>query len=1060
MLVSQNANLAKIAARSLSLSERLSVGEISGTLEDFDAATFFAQWDEATGGKLEARLAQLSLSREEVHRRLAVAPETNLEMRWLEILAAALDHTDAITPELRDPVFTPGAPVLFEEALLPFVLVARRELTAHVTPGLLSDTALIELERALLRQLSGLARRVFWLEFSVFRAERSFGLFFASLAPELQNATDNNPPRRDIYDAWLQKLAQDGLVTLFERYSALARLLATVTYNWIAAHTEFYTRLTADLPLIRETWSAIADRVVNVQPALSDPHRGGRSVIGVEFECGLQLIYKPRNLAVEAAFSGLLDWCNAQNPTLDFKSLRVLNLASHGWVERAPEIPTSADQRPAYYRRTGMLLAALYLLRGADYHYQNLLTCGEYPVAIDQEGLLYPEIHNPLEDSATGLAHREFSRTVLRIGLLPAWNGSENGGASDVSALGGSASGTRANWLHPNTDRMAFRNSPATPESRVAEPQADYVNQIIAGFEEVYGLFLAHRAELLRPGSPLTAFVGVPTRFVFRNTQLYATLAQNSLEPKHLRDGLSRSLQLERLSRAFLCNSLPAAQSEVLTAEMAALQNGDIPIFGVNSAKTDLQLEDTGGEASNLFAQPGYEQVIEQFTKWDESDLARQTGYIHASFYAQRATDAAQNPTLSVSIPETALELTSVEFSEAALELGLRLENQALRDGKAATWIFLGYDKRINRYRLNPLDFTLYSGLGGVALFLAGLAHVTGEKRFGELARGAWETRLPLLRQSEYVRRAIKQLGIGGGLGVGGLLYSLVRCGTLLKDAELIETAGNLLRLDGDLIANDKKYDLIFGAGGAILSLLSLYATTNDPRALAQAQLCGEHLLNYRTTDAETGLRAWTTIDGKLATGFSHGAAGIAYALLKLGAATGETAFGAAAREAIAWENSRYAENVRNWLYYRATPEQPTAWTTWCHGATGIGLARVAGLPYHDTSAVRDDINRALDTTVSYGLRDIDHLCCGNFGRGELFVEAARRLNNPAWLATARTWGSQLVARARQGEGYRILPGASGDAYSPGFFQGTSGVGYALLRLADPSALPSALLWE
>jgi lantibiotic modifying enzyme len=53
-------------------------------------------------------------------------------------------------------------------------------------------------------------------------------------------------------------------------------------------------------------------------------------------------------------------------------------------------------------------------------------------------------------------------------------------------------------------------------------------------------------------------------------------------------------------------------------------------------------------------------------------------------------------------------------------------------------------------------------------------------------------------------------------------------------------------------------------------------------------------------------------------------------------------------------------------------------------------------------------------------------------------------------------WG---VARAQKMGGYHF-PNLPVFAFSPSFFQGTAGIGYQLLRLAHPDALPSVLLWE
>jgi len=74
------------------------------------------------------------------------------------------------------------------------------------------------------------------------------------------------------------------------------------------------------------------------------------------------------------------------------------------------------------------------------------------------------------------------------------------------------------------------------------------------------------------------------------------------------------------------------------------------------------------------------------------------------------------------------------------------------------------------------------------------------------------------------------------------------------------------------------------------ISYLILYNVSNDPKVLSQASICGWHLLDNRLSSS-SDKRTWATLERKLMTGFSHVAAGIAYALLRLHRVTGETAF-------------------------------------------------------------------------------------------------------------------------------------------------------------------------
>ncbi len=90
----------------------------------------------------------------------------------------------------------------------------------------------------------------------------------------------------------------------------------------------------------------------------------------------------------------------------------------------------------------------------------------------------------------------------------------------------------------------------------------------------------------------------------------------------------------------------------------------------------------------------------------------------------------------------------------------------------------------------------------------------------------------------------------------------------------------------------------------------------------------------------------------------------------------------------------------------------------------------------------------------------VDHLCCGAFGRVETLFTAGRVLSRPDLTALASALAARVVATARQQGSYFLFSGMPDETYSPGFFQGVSGIGYELLRLAYPDILPSVLVWE
>ncbi len=93
----------------------------------------------------------------------------------------------------------------------------------------------------------------------------------------------------------------------------------------------------------------------------------------------------------------------------------------------------------------------------------------------------------------------------------------------------------------------------------------------------------------------------------------------------------------------------------------------------------------------------------------------------------------------------------------------------------------------------------------------------------------------------------------------------------------------------------------------------------------------------------------------------SHGAAGYAYALASAATVTGREDFADAARECIEFERANFDAERGDWRDFRVT--EPHWRSQWCHGAVGIGLARL-GMTKRaaaEPDTVLADIDDALD---------------------------------------------------------------------------------------------------
>jgi len=281
----------------------------------------------------------------------------------------------------------------------------------------------------------------------------------------------------------------------------------------------------------------------------------------------------------------------------------------------------------------------------------------------------------------------------------------------------------------------------------------------------------------------------------------------------------------------------------------------------------------------------------------------------------------------------------------------------------------------------------------------------------------------------------------------------------LWDDAALLGEAHVLAADVAHLVATDHMLDVIGGSAGAIAALAVLHQISPSEALQSAAIACGEQLLAKRQPQAH-GL-AWTThVDASQPlTGFSHGAAGIAWALLKLAALSGQERFRSTALAALAYERSTFIPEMANWPDFRIAPGKdpsvPCCELAWCHGAPGIALARIDSLPYLDDRETHDEIALALRTTLTAKQGRNHCLCHGDLGNIEILRHGAEALGDDG----LRAEGERLAREALQTIAERGCR-CGGRTYlaPPGLMVGLAGIGYAALRLARPDEVPSVLV--
>lgn len=852
---------------------------------------------------------------------------------------------------------------------------------------------------------------------------------------------------------------------LFSEYPVLARQLVCCIENWINFSAEFLDRLAADWAEITRLFShgSNSGQLAEAAAGAGDTHRRGRSVVIARFEGGLKLVYKPRSIAVDVHFQKFLHWVNAKGASPQLRTLKLLNREGYGWVEFVQIAGCQRKEEVAcFYERLGAYLAILYVLEATDFHFENLLACGEHPVLVDLEALFHPrlrEFDTNLPDLR--MASRAKSRSVLRTGLLPKRIGTRGDSIGmELSGIGYAAGQVRENvlqWTSEGTDAMAAIKQPFLTPGGHNRPSLDgaeidvreYVEPIISGFTQAYDLFLANKNELLslREDGPLSCFAQDEIRVVPRATQGYGMLLSHMLHPDYLRDALDRERLLDLLWAGMEENSylLP-----LIGAERRDLMEGDIPIFTTRPASNDI-FTSTGEKIDGFLEKTGLDLSRKTVEALGLEDLHKQIWFIRASvatldLQKDELTRKYYKPVWPSSIVDRK-QLAPRLIGEAC-RIGDRLEELALQEEHHASWIGFAYVNKI--WSLDPLFEDLYGGSSGIILALAYLGSF-GCDKFTNLAHRALNTlRMRLENSHEHIR------SIGAFDGWGGMIYMLSHLAALWRDTELISYANSMVDRLPELVKKDKSLDIIGGSAGCIGALLALDQVAASDKALTVAAQCADLLIS-KVQWMEHGAAWFNNIETvRPITGFAHGAAGIAWALLELAGRTGNQKYKDTAIYAIEYEHAQYSSATGNWTD-AATEEAgdkvgPSM--AWCHGAPGIGLARLAALKHINHPLIHHDLERAIQATLNYGPGANHCLCHGDLGNLDFLFQASQATGNRELVQKVDEWTNQILASMNK---YGWLCGVPLAVESPALMNGLAGICLGLLRMAEPDRVPSVL---
>lgn len=786
--------------------------------------------------------------------------------------------------------------------------------------------------------------------------------------------------------------------------------------------------------LVEATSSAVADgrlppdatgggrtALRHIGYGLGDTHAGGQVVCRLTFAGGRVLIYKPRSMDVEQAYTEFVQRVNAATG-FALPVLRVWRGAGCGWQEYADQEP--ATESADYFRTAGRLLGVLNLLRASDMHYENVLNHRGLPVVVDAESL-FAVNHRAGTGGATSAETAALAHTVFSTGFLPTRisDPADPAASIDIGFLGyvpGQQAVTAVPTLEGfGTDRprvTLVTGSVETPAIRPATVSRGLeLDQLCRGFAECWDWAAGNRDQVASWMREL--FADLPTRAVLEATSKYYKLLRTATHPTFQQSTTAKRMLLHRIG----LGRLDHFTAPVVRAEIDDLLQGDIPFFTLRTGSTWVHHRDR-----------------------PLADVLRHTPLEQAVIGLREMSDAGRETNLRV-IRSAYVDLTEPECDAPAYLPAMRRASQRpvpggirqIVDGIAGQLhdsVIAGtrYDRpawigatirdttQEHPWRVDGFGDDLYAGVAGLSLFLAAAGVLLDSRRYRALACSALTPRVRALLDDPVRRRREVTGGLAGGYP--GVAFAALEVGRLTGSAELTECGGQLWdRVSEDLGAITDT-DFLMGSAG----LLSAALTVGRP-AVTEAVLA--HLNDSLLPPGAS-----------VFSGFAHGTSGKLAALARYAAvASGAGATLARLDEVHA---ALYNQAEQHWSVSDGAPER--AARGWCHGTPGVllsvteRLAAGAPPPTHPSA----DVQQLAETVAVDGFGLNLSLCHGDVGNLLILDQAAR------WDRSGRT--ADRVADRRTQLVTTILPRAlqrrvGKSVLNDSLYVGLAGIGMALV---------------
>ncbi|WP_416150015.1 type 2 lanthipeptide synthetase LanM family protein [Salipaludibacillus sp. HK11] len=878
-----------------------------------------------------------------------------------------------------------------------------------------------------------------------------------------ENKTLQGDTKEEKFQHYNQILLNDPayLNRFFNYYPGLLRVIANETRKFKKNINELLTRYDQDK---EDILHSIADnfemeKIETIEMGLGDAHSDGRKVAKVILEKTV-LIYKPRNLNIDILYHEIVDLINRKISNSEYRiiSPKVISRKEYGWVEFIyfKECKNNDDIKN-FYRRIGGQIALLYALNAVDFHSENIIANGSYPVLVDLESLF----HIPYEnlkiktESAYVKAEQKLNSSVRTLGLLPFFFGDKNVDISGIGRKGEVQSFIKLPQIkNPNTDFMKIEREYVDMESSSNHPKCngkyvyaqDYVSEIKDGFTQIFEAITNYSNEIIKIINDRADSVIV--RFIPKPTVKYSSFLELSLHPRFLHNAIDREIYLAKIWDEIKANE---RYKPLAKHEYKDLINDDIPYFKLSICSNDLTTS-RNKEIINYFKDSPLELVRNKINGLSREELDFQLEVIDLSMLSTGDERQKELKKFKIKNPIDYIKpfQSKQYFIEIAEKLADRIYSQSYKgtnDGRPNySWLNstpVGIEEI--KWNLTPMGDTLYDGLAGMGMTYLSLWIVTKKENYFKIATEIVEDISVRFKNLDLSGDLKNRISIGAFSGVSSIIYVLMNFYIVTEHKKYKELSLELTEKIIDLIEQDKEFDIIGGSAGAIAVLISCYKWTEDESFLKAATICSQHILNHAITINEDEI-SWVGVAEQPLTGFSHGNAGIIYSLSLINDYLRDRRISDAIIKGMKYENNQMIKD--NWID-RRKPIDEVATSAWCHGSPGILLSRLGLLRSHEKQISRQagiDVNMAKANIFYDGFGREHSLCHGDIGNAAILIEYGRETKQFEVIEIAQ---NLILESLQKGEKTGYKCGVGREVETPNMMVGMAGIIYGVLFACD-----------